>query len=230
MNKKLYVLLSAAAVPLAGLLVAIGLFSNDPQVVNGQIVEVGKETTRYISAGSELPKGVSLYYSDTPEAEIEQTPDGAFRYGNRELLVQPERNVTERQAKELAKAYDAELAGFLSLTGTCQWRLNRAYRYEELEALGHPAGHRDGRQQRRENVLPSRSAYRLRELIRIFGSGGRYPGGKYRRCSDDGAAAAGLCRLPGRLPLKRRLRKNQQKTSRRQPHRDVFCICCAVLS
>lgn len=112
----------------------------EPVVETETVRETVQETetvtfTRHTSEGEDLPEGITLYYTDTPEEEVEETPDGISWYADHEMIIQMPYGTTEEQAEEKAKAYDAELAGFLSLTGTCQWRFSEARDYEELENL-----------------------------------------------------------------------------------------------
>lgn len=56
-------------------------------------------------------------------------------YVNNELIVHYNRDITEEEAKDVAKNYNAHLVGFISVTDTAQWRLRKAFSENQMEAL-----------------------------------------------------------------------------------------------
>lgn len=75
-----------------------------------------------------------IYYETTPEENIEQTSSGQ-KYANNEVLVVAAEGTSKSAMENLAESYQAEVVGYIEVTGDYQWKLNETYTYEELNAL-----------------------------------------------------------------------------------------------
>ncbi len=104
-----------------------------------EIVWGARGITGDVSTGTEaeaaeltLPEDVTIYYGEVAEEDILVLPEYEKAYASRDLLVQMERKISEEEARELAEVNGAELVGFISLTGTCQWRLSQGMEQNRL--------------------------------------------------------------------------------------------------
>ena len=74
----------------------------------------------------------SLYCLPTEASRVRTDPETGIQYAQGEILVSYTDAVPKSQAEADAKAYGAELVGFIGSTGECQWRFEGEYSYEEL--------------------------------------------------------------------------------------------------
>lgn len=75
-----------------------------------------------------------IFYEATPEENSAETEKG-LEYANNEVLIVAKEGVKKSKIEKLASEYDAEIIGYIEVTGDYQWRLNKAYTYDELEEL-----------------------------------------------------------------------------------------------
>ena len=75
-----------------------------------------------------------IYYQITPEENLE-TNNAGIEYANNEVLLVVKEGIRKSKVEKLASKYDAEIVGYIEVTGDYQWRLNQTYTYEELEEL-----------------------------------------------------------------------------------------------
>lgn len=75
-----------------------------------------------------------IFYEATPEENIAETEKG-LEYANNEVLIVAKEGVKKSEIKKLASEYEAEIIGYIEVTGDYQWRLNKTYTYDELEEL-----------------------------------------------------------------------------------------------
>ena len=90
------------------------------------------EENGYVSDGKEM-----TYASPTDESHLKPVVEGNddLRYADNELIVQLANPTTEAEARRIARENGAELVGFISVSGTCQWRLKKGHTYDELRAM-----------------------------------------------------------------------------------------------
>lgn len=119
----------------------LSLFNPGParEVIWGTEESAAEETMHVLP----LPEDIILYCEAVPPEDIAVIPDSGVRYASRDLLLQMKGDVTEEEARELAGAYGAKLAGFIDLTGTCQWRFAGEMAYDELNAVLEELGERE---------------------------------------------------------------------------------------
>lgn len=79
--------------------------------------------------------GEISYSSHYQEEHLVSDPT-RLNYVDNELVVQYNRDITEKEAKDLARSYNhSKLVGFISVTGTAQWRLKGSHSKEELLSI-----------------------------------------------------------------------------------------------
>lgn len=91
-----------------------------PEMIGG--TEKSTVSTEAAIPVPSLPEDLVMYCEEVFEEDISVLPDSGMQYAARDLLVQMESEVTEEEARALAREYGADLAGLINLTGTCQWR------------------------------------------------------------------------------------------------------------
>lgn len=75
------------------------------------------------------------YAADIDPQHVKSYREACIQYADNELVIQPSGSLNETKAKKLAEKNGAELIGFISETGTSQWRFPESRSLEELETL-----------------------------------------------------------------------------------------------
>lgn len=73
-----------------------------------------------------------VYYTVTPEEHIQKNGTGMM-YADNEVLVTAKSGVEKSEMDALAVKYGAEIVGYIEFTGDYQWKLKKAYTYDELK-------------------------------------------------------------------------------------------------
>lgn len=90
--------------------------------------------SKMVSTTSKNPGEIT--YDITPEENIISDDNGLSYYSNNELLITTKDNIKKAEVEKLAKDYDAEIVGYIEITGDYQWRFNKEYSKNELERIG----------------------------------------------------------------------------------------------
>jgi len=75
-----------------------------------------------------------IYYETTPEENIQENDNGT-KYSDNEVLIVAKDGVSKSKIEQLAEKYNAEIIGYIEITGDYQWKLNQAHTYDELQNL-----------------------------------------------------------------------------------------------
>ena len=114
-----------------GIIVFIALIILVITIVVGGIWWLSKV---YFARSKDSTENIS-YSSNIEKEHIQYYEDACLQYADNELLIQPSKPISEKEAKALAEKHGAELVGYLSVSGTSQWRFAKSKKLEELEAL-----------------------------------------------------------------------------------------------
>lgn len=117
-NRFIKIVFSVLAVGCAGYMLVSGLFTSQSQ-------EEAMQAYRYERNGE------VTYVSRTDADHIRE--NGFFSYADNELIVQLADSIDEEKVRQIARENEAELTGFISVTDTCQWTLQKSYELEELK-------------------------------------------------------------------------------------------------
>ena len=101
-----------------GIIVFIALIILVITIVVGGIWWLSKV---YFARSKDRTENIS-YSSNIEKEHIQYYEDACLQYADNELLIQPSKPISEKEAKALAEKHGAELVGYLSVSGTSQWR------------------------------------------------------------------------------------------------------------
>ena len=118
-----------AALGGAGVLVILLAAVFRIRLIENSAPDYHTEEYGFVRDGDEI-----TYASPTEDEHLRELSDGVADelYADNELIVQLNDTMTERQAQEFARQNGAELVGFISISGTCQWRFPDAYSLASL--------------------------------------------------------------------------------------------------
>lgn len=75
-----------------------------------------------------------IYYEATPKKNIKESKTGA-KYADNEILIVANEDFDKSDVEELAKKYDAQIVGYIEITGDYQLKFKKAYTYDQLQDL-----------------------------------------------------------------------------------------------
>ena len=122
MEKVIKIVMTAAAGVTAAVFMLIGLLPKDHGASWYHTDRYG-----YVEADGEYS-----YTAPVHRAHIRFDEESGTQYADNELLIQLRSTFPEETARTIAEDRDAQLTGFSSASGTCQWRFDRSYTLEEL--------------------------------------------------------------------------------------------------